>query len=728
MEYSRPLLTFALVKQSLEKTGDFVQGLMPLFAPIIKKNAHKDFDAKEFVKAVDEYYGIRMHPYVADDWRDRLTKEGYLHAVERDGLIERYINLDPDVPIGPSYADRYNALLDDFGDYIDDAFRKRGLQVKRTTIETAIFNRLKTMEFLSILKKRDKSSTPSNVLSLATEKTDEEDDEQIDLIETQFDVLCAAFALKLHQSDQDKFALLSEMTGGALISEVVLGLRVPPKSGQSAQGLMVFVDAPLALAALNLADEEEYEFIHLLFNDLRNMGASLRIFLRSIEEIERIIFSIIKKQREGEYVHGTIGTRLRTDSLAMTRLLEISKSLEEKLMEISIGVVNFDEEYSELYKFFPVQKETDLVSRIRIFRELTARETDARTLANVMRLVMSVPKKSNVFASNAIFLTKNAAVVRQGMAYFSKEHMLSDEQAPPFITDRYMAGLLFVAQGGRGEDIPRRKLIANCAAAVAPRQDVVTRMMSVLEQVDEASAPELEALMTEKRCSYYLMESSLGDADIITKDNALEIIEGIRRVIAEQVAREKELEKGQALRKQKKDLESRRARAAKKHKDELAGVQKSLIETKTQLDHLTEEMHTLRQSLDVVEKKSIEQERQLFGPCIEAGNRAGYLRAAKIYFFIALAMVFLAVAVDPFTKLIHSIFWRETITILLIFIVIFVIGLVQFWKFPDLLFGKRIRKAQEGAFRKRAIQLGLAQIAEKYDVDWKTKTLLTKGK
>ena len=56
-----------------------------------------------------------MHPYVADDWRDRLTNAGYLHAVEKNGLIQRYINLDPDLSTDPSREEKYNQVLDELG-------------------------------------------------------------------------------------------------------------------------------------------------------------------------------------------------------------------------------------------------------------------------------------------------------------------------------------------------------------------------------------------------------------------------------------------------------------------------------------------------------------------------------------------------------------------------------------------------------------------------------------
>ena len=731
MQYSRPLLTFAFVKSALETTGDFAQGLMPLFAPIIRRNAHTDFDAKKFADEVNEYYGIKMHPYVADDWRDRLVKEGYLHAVERDGLIERYINLNPDVQEDGEYQAKCEALLDEFVNYVEDEFEKHRLTVEKAIIENAIYSRLKSMEFISILNKKDKSSIPSKTLELPRETPESDETEKIDPLETKFDVACAAFALNLRNDDLEKFNLLSEIAGGALISEVVLGLRVPPRIGQEANGLMVFIDGPLALDALNVADEEEYEFAEMLLLNLKNMGAVLCIFRRSVDEIERILYSVTKKRREGEYVRGTIGSRLQTDTFAVTRLMELSKNLEDGLRERGIRIVNFDEKFPELYKYFPQSKESDLVSRIRQFRELTARETDARTLANVMRFVMSEPKKSNVFTNKAIFLTKNAGIVRQGTRYFVREHALSDEQAPPFITDRYMAGLLFVAQGGKGQDIPAKKLIANCAAAIAPRQDVVTRMLTVLDQIDDKVAPEFEALMTEKRCSYYLMESSLGDADIITKENALEIVEGVRRATSEDIAREKELEKSQALTEQEERFRREQEHTSEERRKEFERANEKLKETlgrlgeaEAQRDVATGKVRALGGDLAASHEEASKLERQLLQPCIDTGIRAGYWLAAKIYFSIALPLGIFGKMAEPFMGLIQSEFWKWIVSFAVTVVLVAGLGLMQFWVFPDRLFGKRIRAVRDIALRRRAVKLGLVPTLEKYVVDWERKTLV----
>ncbi len=56
MEFSRPLLMFAFVKESLDSTGDFVQGLMPLFIPIVKELAGEDFRPSQFAEALNRTF------------------------------------------------------------------------------------------------------------------------------------------------------------------------------------------------------------------------------------------------------------------------------------------------------------------------------------------------------------------------------------------------------------------------------------------------------------------------------------------------------------------------------------------------------------------------------------------------------------------------------------------------------------------------------------------------
>jgi hypothetical protein len=108
---------------------------------------------------------------------------------------------------------------------------------------------------------------------------------------------------------------------------------------------------------------------------------------------------------------------------------------------------------------------------IRPGRNVDPRVVDARSLANTIRLISAEPSKASVLASSAVFVTTNVDLVERGIKYFREAQSLHEQQAPPFLTDRQLAGLLWLAVGGAGNEVPRRKLLAACTAAMTPQRD-----------------------------------------------------------------------------------------------------------------------------------------------------------------------------------------------------------------------------------------------------------------
>jgi hypothetical protein len=113
-------------------------------------------------------------------------------------------------------------------------------------------------------------------------------------------------------------------------------------------------------------------------------------------------------------------------------------------------------------KYFSREFENELVTHVRPFGNVPARLVDAKSVANIIRLVRRAPQSNNLFRSDVTFLTHNTGLVTNGMEYLLKSKLIRPEDAPPIISDWQMAGLLWLALGGSGSDIPRKTLIANC--------------------------------------------------------------------------------------------------------------------------------------------------------------------------------------------------------------------------------------------------------------------------
>ena len=79
---SHHLFHFALVHEEFNKTGDITRGLLPLFSPIFSDKEGETYDPSEVSEAMNQLYGIEMHPLVAEELAPKLLEKGVLAVKE----------------------------------------------------------------------------------------------------------------------------------------------------------------------------------------------------------------------------------------------------------------------------------------------------------------------------------------------------------------------------------------------------------------------------------------------------------------------------------------------------------------------------------------------------------------------------------------------------------------------------------------------------------------------
>ncbi len=162
---------------------------MPLFAPLIERRARAVFSSKQFAADVAEYYGIEMHPYVGDDWAERLTKAGLLHKEER-GKTCQYTNLP-----ATTETDSNNALeaavetiFTKFKNHVRSGLDRHQLKISDAELERRIWSHIVRVDFQEILRKPQISYLQPKTLSL---KKAEKPVANTDPTSTAIDYLCA---------------------------------------------------------------------------------------------------------------------------------------------------------------------------------------------------------------------------------------------------------------------------------------------------------------------------------------------------------------------------------------------------------------------------------------------------------------------------------------------------------------------------------------------------------
>ncbi len=263
----------------------------------------------------------------------------------------------------------------------------------------------------------------------------------------------------------------------------------------------------------------------------------------------------------------------------------VHTNVKSALSRAGFRIVDFNAEYSRVQKYFSYEEQLNLTAKIRPWRQIGSREIDASAVANTFRLNRRAAPVSTFFSALAVFVTPNRDLVSTSVAFLRHAGHLSEGQAPPIVTDVQLAGLLWVAKGGAGRDIPRHKLIASCISTLSPSRAVVDKMRSVLAAMSEKDAAEFEILVQDSRCAYHLTDMSLGDTAQINADNAARMLEEIRRAVVEDVILEKEIEKEAAVRavemkllQEKRNIELEQQAVIEAEKQKLREMEKQLHE------------------------------------------------------------------------------------------------------------------------------------------------------
>lgn len=537
MKSTRALIAFAYVADQFAKTNDLASGLAPLFAPVISNRAGRSFDSGQFALDVKEAYDLDMHPYVAEELAASLAGHGYLEEIRRSGSTVQYRNIKVELAEPPIREDQLRVLINGFSDFARTHLEKVALSAAEEEIEQAFLSRLVRPEFLALVLRPDKAEPGVNTLTLTRPQAGS--DTTLQRTEEHFDFLVARYILNLHDQDAEEFDLLVSATSGALVAEVVIDLQHPLKKGEPLAGLQVAVDSPLILDALELGLEGAAPYAKQLIEQITRAGAIPIVFGNTVEEIQRALRSPLEHYERKQELYGPLGRRLRFNRALAPYVRAIIPKLADEIRGLGVQVRDVsDFSRAERQRYFTVAMEQALANSLGEYPTEDARLHDARAISDVLRL-RGDNRGDSIRDAGIIFVTRNSRLARLCRRHLSDNALASRDYFPPCITDRYLAGLLWISTGGGGDSLSRLRLIANCSAAIVPRREIVTRMHRFFESLNPSMVSRFEALMTNERAEHFLMDRTIADSTLITQENYEEIYRDIEEVAAERVTLKK---------------------------------------------------------------------------------------------------------------------------------------------------------------------------------------------
>ncbi|MFM0113384.1 hypothetical protein [Paraburkholderia nemoris] len=718
----RPLIAYALLAQTTQVQGDLLSGLAPIFKPIVKQWMGRKFDAKQLAIEVRALYGIDIHPWAIDDLAVRLEKAGLLLKNKIGDAVDEYVYATVTDEFNSVSEADIRSVVESFCKFARPILNQNGFSIEDKTLSEAFLDQLVSMDFHAILLKpgrvSGKSGSGSNTLSLAPTAERKKIDAQISA-KAKLDVLCASFIVDAYETKQGLYDLISKIAAGALIAEVVLNVQDP--GNKPSLGLMnVVLDAPFVMSLLDLSSEESHLYAKQIYDRLKSNKANVIVFRHSVDEIRSNLQGVINHVANGEG-YGPTARRLN-QSVFNQYATSVLRDVESAVKSIATRIDDSPTDTAK-YNFFTRDAEEAFFGWLGTYGNPAAQRRDAASIAGVMRLRAGRAVRMSQFqTASYVFVTENPRLAECAGKFVISRKLLNYDDVPPAITDRYLAGMLWVLYGGKADDITRYRLLANCTAALEPRSDVVRKVHKFLSELDEVKANRFRALMTDERAGQHLMQFTLGDSVLIkSTDDAEQIFNKMEEKLKSRIEK-------------KYSEEIERQAIAHAEQRELNQVEKTKLEeviakNENEKLHILAELELARgqnqmvsAQLDALSEARREDKRLTVQRCARTAAVA-VSRRQKLISIGAGAAFFFASFLGTELGTTYGHLVAGLISAFSAFV-----AWAGFWFIPDILFKDNLERVRENVFDRELGRYGLALEKDDYSVDWSSGDMKTELK
>ena len=554
----RETVAFAFVASSLTGTRDLIDGVLPIFTPVLSQMAKRSaiFDADDFAKNVTNSLHIPMKPLVASALKPKLVRAGFLkqrrgrsdiYTIESQAFQSHggHVNVD-------MLQEKFNKLLDDFCLFMREQSAE-GTIPSDDDIKEGFRKRILTLEFLNVIEPDASNRSQPEIFEMEQFLDAKHEEKSAWEQEVYLDLKTAEFVESI-KNNSEKTKILEMLVKGTLIAEVVFSLVPRSDSAQLLRDVSVVVDAPLLLNRLDLsAVSEDVGYATDLFDMMRYSQVRICAFTHSLSEMERILETAIKDQGDTSFreregggwnARPLLGERLARDNKTHMRAIRASKNIRGAVEELGVTIINSNECRSNDYL---CHCDTDMESVLQHAlsgwnRGYKATEADAASVATTMRLregnnPMSIVEAQWLFLTSSHLMAKNANGLLHGKG------LISSLGIPPVMTDRELAASLWFSAGSSNDTMlskyARDKIVALCSATLEPHGGITSKIRAILAEMGmEDQLENFKVFMGSDRARHFIMLESRGNPSNITCETVMGYLDMMRRKMTDEDTKE----------------------------------------------------------------------------------------------------------------------------------------------------------------------------------------------
>jgi len=329
--------------------------------------------------------------------------------------------------------------------------------------------------------------------------------------------LAARFVEHAIKTDERMGDVVARIAAIGLLTEVVQDF-VKPTNAVENTDLVVYLDAPVALELLGVSGKAALENTLPVINELMRIGASIRIFEQSVEELKNNLEAMLRNTSPT----GPTAQALIRGEVLRDYVVQVANNPTPFLVDLGVATTSRTlDQFPSQHQYFTDEHRSELYNALRYNENPRAREHDVSITAFVMRQ-RTGRSSSDLFDSKCIILTRNGLFSELAKKTSKVLGLLPPSTVPPVIHRRFFVTAIWLRTGMGASDlnIPKRMLLASCERVLAIRPRVIDAVKEATEALgDEEKTRQLDLLISQDRSTQTLMDKTLGASNVITGDN-----------------------------------------------------------------------------------------------------------------------------------------------------------------------------------------------------------------
>lgn len=540
----RALRVYSVLNSYNAESGDVLDSLLPFFEPILAKLTGTDFNPQLFAKHVSETYRWNFTADVAEEFIPRFKARGWIKQTSFGKNVSHY-TVSYDDPKGlkaasipndvesllPKIVREFRSLISKLSPLFEVS--KTDDELSNILVEWLVSIDAYSEDILH--SKVMKTNTIGSTIGLSI------DLEEGDCLASEDKYLCARFIKVLFQKKSPLLKDLCRIASIGLLTEVIQDFQ-KPVSRVNKTSVNVYLDGPIALDLLGTSGREAAASIRPLVERLRAIGASVRIFRVSVEEMTNALEAVLKRPITDRT--GPTADALRRNEAIEPYVRAVAAGPAEFLTKYGVSIVDRAlDQYPGEHEHFSKDQYNELLGRMNWHIEFWPREHDSYLITQIMRMRRSTQTR-DLFQTKHIAITKNARLSQLSRVFGMEKGLLSQNSIPAIIHQRQLATAIWLRTGMTDEDadIPKRMLLAACEKVLELKKGVVDQVRYIARSLTTDAAEQIEMLLTQDRSAQVLMDKTLGVSSVVNASNMPALIEDMRKSLVADIEAESKAE------------------------------------------------------------------------------------------------------------------------------------------------------------------------------------------